>query len=62
VAATGDIYAGLWYPIGVSVMTFVIGSLFLPRDEGSRDPPRGVTARFCAPLHFLRAFTASLSL
>ncbi len=29
VAATGDIYAGLWYPIGVAGFTFVIGSLFL---------------------------------
>jgi MFS family permease len=30
VAATGDIYAGLWYPIGVAAMTLVIGVLFLP--------------------------------
>ena len=30
VAATGDIYAGLWYPIGVAVLTVVIGLLFLP--------------------------------
>jgi len=29
VAATGDIYYGLWYPIGVVVMTLIIGSLFL---------------------------------
>ncbi len=29
VAATGDIYYGLWYPIVVAVMTLVIGSLFL---------------------------------
>ena len=29
VAATGDIYYGLWYPIVVSVMTLIIGSLFL---------------------------------
>jgi MFS family permease len=29
VAAKGDIYYGLWYPIVVSVMTFVIGSLFM---------------------------------
>jgi hypothetical protein len=29
VAAYGDIYAGLWYPIIVAVMTFVIGSLLL---------------------------------
>ena len=26
VAATGDIYAGLWYPIGVAVMTLVVGA------------------------------------
>ena len=29
VAATGDIYAGLWYPITFALMTFVIGSLFM---------------------------------
>jgi MFS family permease len=29
VAATGDIYYGLWYPIVVAVMTLVIGSIFL---------------------------------
>ncbi len=29
VAATGDIYYGLWYPILVAVMSLVIGSLFL---------------------------------
>ena len=29
VAATGDIYAGLWYPIVVAVMTLVIGAIFL---------------------------------
>jgi Sugar (and other) transporter len=29
VAASGDIYFGLWYPIGVVVMTLVIGTLFL---------------------------------
>ena len=29
VAATGNIYAGLWYPIGIAVMTLVIGTLFL---------------------------------
>lgn len=33
VALTGDIYYGLWYPIVVAVMTFVIGGLFLP-DKG----------------------------
>ena len=29
VAATGNIYYGLWYPIGIALMTFVIGCLFL---------------------------------
>jgi uncharacterized membrane protein (DUF485 family) len=29
VAANGDIYYGLWYPIGVALMTFIIGSLFI---------------------------------
>ncbi len=29
VAATGDIYTGLWYPIVIALMTFVIGTLFL---------------------------------
>jgi ATP/ADP translocase len=29
VAKEGNIYAGLWYPIIVSVMTFVVGSLFV---------------------------------
>jgi MFS family permease len=29
VAATGDIYFGLWYPISVALMTLVIGTLFL---------------------------------
>jgi hypothetical protein len=29
VAATGNIYAGLYYPIAVATVTFVIGSFFL---------------------------------
>jgi len=29
VAATGNIYYGLWYPIVIALMTFVLGSLFL---------------------------------
>ena len=29
VAATGNIYSGLWYPIVIAVMTLVIGTLFL---------------------------------
>ena len=30
VAATGDIYYGLWYPIVVAVITLIAGLLFLP--------------------------------
>ncbi|HNP70847.1 MAG TPA: MFS transporter [Kouleothrix sp.] len=29
VASTGNIYAGLWFPIGVAIMTFVVGMIFL---------------------------------
>jgi hypothetical protein len=29
VAATGDIYYGLWYPVVIATMTFVIGMLFI---------------------------------
>ncbi len=29
VAGTGNLYFGLWYPIGIAVMTLVIGTLFL---------------------------------
>jgi hypothetical protein len=36
VAATGDIYYGLWYPIVVAVMSLVIGTLFL-RETHTRD-------------------------
>src|SRR5262245_44296664 len=34
VAATGDIYAGLWYPIGVAVMTLIVGLVFLRDTKG----------------------------
>ena len=34
VALTGDIYYGLWYPIVVCVITFVVGGLFLPETRG----------------------------
>ena len=29
VASTGDIYSGLWYPVIIAGMTFIIGTLFL---------------------------------
>jgi hypothetical protein len=34
VAATGDIYAGLWYPVGFATLTSVIGILLLPETRG----------------------------
>lgn len=40
VAASGNIYYGLWYPIGVSLMTFVIGLFFL-RDRTGYEEERG---------------------
>src|SRR5260370_16657269 len=30
VAATGNIYSGLWYPIVVACMSFVVALIFLP--------------------------------
>ncbi|HZY11145.1 MAG TPA: MFS transporter [Beijerinckiaceae bacterium] len=33
VAATGNIYQGLWYPIVVALMTFVIGLIFIPETK-----------------------------
>jgi MFS family permease len=33
VASTGDIYFGLWYPIGFALMTFVIGLLLVPETK-----------------------------
>ena len=30
VAATGNIYYGLWYPVIIAVLTLVVGLLFLP--------------------------------
>ena len=34
VAATGNIYAGLMYPVLVAAMTFVLGILFIPETRG----------------------------
>jgi MFS family permease len=33
VVFTGDIYAGLWFPIGVAAMSFVIGMILLPETK-----------------------------
>jgi MFS family permease len=35
-AATGNIYAGLYYPMGVAAITFVVGSLLLRETHGNR--------------------------
>jgi MFS family permease len=39
VAWTGNIYSGLWYPVGIALMSLVIGFLFLPetKDVDIRD-------------------------
>jgi len=31
--ATGNIYAGLWYPIGIALLTLIVGTLFLPETK-----------------------------
>src|SRR6185295_10987400 len=33
VAQTGNIYSGIYYPIAVAALTFVVGSLFLPETK-----------------------------
>jgi MFS family permease len=34
VAATGDIYAGLWYPFGFTAISVVVSLIFLPETKG----------------------------
>lgn len=34
VAATGNIYSGLWYPVGFCILTAIVGTLFLPETRG----------------------------
>jgi hypothetical protein len=34
VAQNGNIFSGLWYPVVIALVTFVIGSLFLPETRG----------------------------
>ncbi|MBL8068016.1 MAG: MHS family MFS transporter [Armatimonadetes bacterium] len=42
VASSGNLFAGLWYPVGVAAATFVIGSLFLKeREHETTDPLPG---------------------
>jgi MFS family permease len=33
VVFTGDIYAGLWFPIGVAAMSFIVGTIVLPETK-----------------------------
>jgi MFS family permease len=35
-AYTGNIYAGLWYPMIVAFLTFIIGSMYLPETHGHK--------------------------
>jgi MFS family permease len=41
ITATGDIFAGLWYPIAIATICFIIGALFLPetKDRSLHDDP-----------------------
>jgi MFS family permease len=43
VASTGDIYAGLWYPVGFALMTVVIGYFFVEetKDRDINDNEKG---------------------
>ncbi len=43
VAATGDIYAGLWYPVIIAGVTLVIGMLFFPETRGRNVEHDGAT-------------------
>src|SRR3546814_12010274 len=39
VALTGNIYSGLWYPVVIVMLTFVIGLFFLCESNGVDIPP-----------------------
>ncbi len=36
IAATGNIYAGLYYPMAIAAMTFIVGSIALPETHGQK--------------------------
>jgi hypothetical protein len=36
IAATGNIYSGLYYPMAVATLTFVVGSIALRETHGSK--------------------------
>jgi len=33
VAATGNIYSGLWYPIVIAAISFIVALIFLPETK-----------------------------
>jgi hypothetical protein len=33
VAATGNIYSGLWYPVVIAAMSFLVALIFLPETK-----------------------------
>ena len=35
VAATGDFYAGLWYPVVIAAVTVLVGAVMLPETRGA---------------------------
>ena len=41
VAATGNLYSGLWYPIVIAAMTFVVGLIFVPETKDRELHPEG---------------------
>jgi hypothetical protein len=41
VAATGNLYSGLWYPIAIAAMTFVVGMIFVPETKDRELHPEG---------------------
>jgi len=41
VAATGNLYSGLWYPIVIAAMTFVVGLVFVPETKDRELHPEG---------------------
>jgi MFS family permease len=43
VAASGNVYFGLWYPIAISMMTFVVGLIFLNENPEPAGKPPGTS-------------------
>ena len=41
VAATGNLYSGLWYPIAIAAMTFIVGMIFVPETKDRELHPEG---------------------